>query len=470
MAFTTTSTRSNHGIFTIEDTGSPQDALATHIAGLGQIGRLDFERCAVAGEVIFAVEGDLAPVSQEDEEARIWTLAYALAKLGTPTEAAEFTRCLNAICEDGDALSRQAAARHYYNEIEARGVGEILKEMGLLAMHLASLHSTWEVVETEGEEAGDSIAADRRAGWEEEDGRENIQKLFELEVEAIARMTRGRRKSACFVHDEMTDWLNDLEASGADIEELDKAFAQAEAIEQYDEGGAVIVMSSHERTVACGQVDPEITSEDLPERARYLAGELRRAYTSGVETSEIWEEIDAQIKTLYPVSGRRAEGARFYSHANRELQYFIRQCLEALLDDCREDFHMTAMRINSLYRGFYNEIRKAIDTRAISGTMKQAFAARQSGGLSVKHLIALKTAAQLQRERLQSAPLTMQARALIREIEQATEARTRFFSWAFYGTNQPANPIHSLSGQEASAVWQALKTRKEIFVNRRMSA
>jgi hypothetical protein len=185
---------------------------------------------------------------------------------------------------------------------------------------------------------------------------------------------------------------------------------------------------------------------------------------------EIHEEIDAQIKALFPASGRTADGLRFYSHANRELQHFTQQCLEALLDDCRQDFHMTAMRTSSLYRSFYSEIRKAVDTKAIGGTMKRAYETRQSGSLSVKHLVALKTAAQLQRERLQSAPLSMQARSLIREIEGASEAKLRFFSWAFYGTNQPNNLIHSLSGQEVTAVWQGLKTRKESFAKRRRAA
>src|SRR5262249_42739487 len=49
-------------------TGSPHDSLMAHIAGLGPVARLDFERCAVAGEVIYAIEGDSAPVSQQAGE------------------------------------------------------------------------------------------------------------------------------------------------------------------------------------------------------------------------------------------------------------------------------------------------------------------------------------------------------------------------------------------------------------------
>jgi hypothetical protein len=44
--------------------------MSEHIACLG-LARLDFERCAVAGEVIYTLEGDSTPTSQQDEEERI---------------------------------------------------------------------------------------------------------------------------------------------------------------------------------------------------------------------------------------------------------------------------------------------------------------------------------------------------------------------------------------------------------------
>ncbi|MGH9847729.1 MAG: hypothetical protein ACREEM_54260, partial [Blastocatellia bacterium] len=266
MTFTMYTKRSNRNIFIPRDTGSPHDGLMAHLSSLGQIARLDFERCAVAGEVIYAIEGDTLPVSQQDEEARIGSLAYALKKVGNAEDAAEFVRCLNAICEEGDARYRQAAASHYYSEIAVRGAGEVLKEMALIAMQLASLHPVAEETETE-VEIGYAAS--------EEDRFTQPQTLFDREVEAITRLVRGRRKSASFIHDEITDWLNDLEAGGASVEEMDTAFAHAEAMEQYDEGGAVIVMSSHERTIACGRIDPELAAEDLPERAQYLVAELR---------------------------------------------------------------------------------------------------------------------------------------------------------------------------------------------------
>src|SRR5215813_226613 len=132
----TTNTRSNRYIFIPPDSGSPRNGLFTHISRLGQIARLDFERFNLAGDVIFKVEGDAFPTSQEDEEARIASLAYAIKKLGNETDAAEFIRLLNSICDDGDARSRQTTASYYYREMAELSVNLVLKEMALLAMQL----------------------------------------------------------------------------------------------------------------------------------------------------------------------------------------------------------------------------------------------------------------------------------------------------------------------------------------------
>ncbi|MGH9843543.1 MAG: hypothetical protein ACREEM_32800 [Blastocatellia bacterium] len=452
MTFTSNTNRSNRSIFIHHDNGSPHNVLMAHISGLGQIARLDFERCAVAGEVIFAIEGDALPVSQQDEEARVGTLAYALKKLGNAEDAAEFVRCLNAICEEGDARYRQMAASHYFNEIAGHGTREVLKEMALLAMQLASLHPVLEAARTEFESAN---AADHS------DHSFPRKSFFDQEVEAIERMLRGRRKSACFVHDEMTEWVNDLEAGGASIEELDDALAYVDALEQYDEGGAIITMSSHDRTVACGRIDPELTREDLPERAQYLAAELRRAYVNGVRLEEMWDDLNAQIEVLFPVAGRTESHGRFYSHANRELQSFCREVLEAVLAECQSDFHLSALRNNQAYREFHRAIRGATDTKVVGEAMKQAFAARTTGKLPLKHFTALKTAATLQRERLQAQPLSATASQLLNEVRTASSAKLRYLSWAFYGSNQLSHPVHTISTQERSALWGALNARRQ---------
>jgi hypothetical protein len=143
--------RSNHSIFFLQQNfGSPFNDTAEHITGLG-LARIDFERCAVAGEVIYSVEGDSTLTSQQDEESRIATLAHALKKLGDPEDAAEFMRRLNAICEKGDARYRQVAASYYDGEIAERGAVPALKEMTPIAMYLASLNPVAEEVEGDSE-------------------------------------------------------------------------------------------------------------------------------------------------------------------------------------------------------------------------------------------------------------------------------------------------------------------------------
>jgi hypothetical protein len=424
--------RSNHSIFNPQNYGSPFNDTAEHISGLG-LARIDFERCAVAGEVIYSVEGDSIPISQQDEESRIATLAHAVKKLGNPEDAAEFMRCLNAICEEGDARYRQVVASYYYGEIAEHGAGTVLKEMALIAMHLASLNPVIEEVESDSE----IVYALR--------GESKLRSLFDLEVAAINRMIRGRRKSAGLVHDECTEWLNDLEANGATVDELDDAFAHVEALDQYDEGGAIVRMSAHESTFACGRVDHEFTVDDLPEQARFLAGDLIRAYASGVDIEVIWDDVNAHLDAFFPVKGRTAEGARFFSRANLELQRLTRDALEGILEACFGDYHSTAMRNNRSYRRFYARIRRATDTRSIGELMKQAYGARQDGNLSVKHFIALNTAADNQRERLLSAPLSATAYKLIDEIVAASEKKLGYLGWAMYGDNNPSHPIHKLN-------------------------
>ena len=449
--------RSNHSIFLPQNYGSPFNDMAEHISGLG-LARIDFERCAVAGDVIYSVEGDSTPTSQQDEESRIATLAHALKKLGNPEDAAEFMRCLNEICDGGDARYRQVAASYYYGEIAGRGAGPVLKEMALIAMHLASLHPVTEELESDSEIAYALCEGSKP------------QSLFDLEVAAVNRMIHGRRKSAGFVHDEWTEWLNDLEANGATVDELDDAFAHVEALDQYDEGGAIVRMSAHERTFACGRADHEFTADDLPEHARFLAGDLLRTYTSGVEIEEIWDEVSAHLNALFPVTGRTAEGSRFFSQANLELQRLTRDALEGILEDCFGNFHLTAIRNNRSYRRFYTRIRRATDAMAIGELMKQAYEARQKGEISVKHFIALNTAAENQRERLLSGPLSATAYKLIDEIVAASEKKLGYLGWAMYGDNDPSHLIHTLSSCEQTRIWEVMTARKAAILLPRLYA
>ncbi|MEP7343533.1 MAG: hypothetical protein ABI977_37785, partial [Acidobacteriota bacterium] len=236
--------RSNRSIFIPQNSASPKDGLFAHISGLGQLARLDFERFNVAGEVIFKVEGDAAPTAQQDEEARIGSLAYALKKLGNEVDAAEFIRCLNVICEGGDARYRQTAASHYFRDIVERGVGLVLKDMALLAMQLEQLaNPIGVIVEEDVVDTGYAIdTCDSKTILAEraEKRIENRRSLFDQEVEAFRRLVSGHRKCSRLTQDGLNDWINELEDDGATVEELDAAFEALEAMDQYDENGAII--------------------------------------------------------------------------------------------------------------------------------------------------------------------------------------------------------------------------------------
>jgi hypothetical protein len=423
-------------------------------------------------------------------------------------------RCLNEISKEGDARYRQVVASYYYGEIAERGLGVVLKEMALIAMHLASLNPVTEEIESDVEivYAPQEVSKPRPVfdrdvarGWadgfgDQKDNGASLKEykkasahrlLFDLEVPTVKRMICGRRKSARFVHDEMTEWLNDLESNGASIEELDDAFAHVEALDQYDEGGAIIRMSAHERAVTCGRIDPEYSAEDLPECAQYLAIKLRHDYAAGVAIEKIWEEINTEIELIFPVSvtldlpkdcfpsnlttGRAQRiviyrQPKFISHANRELQQFTRQALEAILVEYEQDFHLTALRNNRSYRKYYARIRRATDIKRIGELMMRAYEARQKGQMSVKQFIALNTAVDNQRERLLSGPLSATAYKLIEEIVKASEKKLRYLAWAMYGDNQPFHPIHTLDPQEQTRIWEVMTAAKAAILLPRLYA
>ena len=120
-----------------------------------------------------------------------------------------------------------------------------------------------------------------------------------------------------------------------------------------------------------------------------------------------------------------------------------------------------ALGASRAYREFHKAIRRTTDTRTVGGLMKRAYEARMSGGLPLKHFTALNTAASLQRERLQSARLSVTAMGLLKEVNTASRSKLRFLSWACYGNNQPNHPIHIIPSQEASRIWDAIRARKE---------
>jgi hypothetical protein len=90
-------------------------------------------------------------------------------------------------------------------------------------------------------------------------------------------------------------------------------------------------------------------------------------------------------------------------------------------------------------------VQGAFEGAPVDSPRRENAGSSQNGEISVKHFIALNTAADNQRERLMSAPLSATAYKLIEEIVTASEKRLGYLAWAMYGDNQPSHPIHTLS-------------------------
>ena len=240
-------------------------------------------------------------------EVKIAAPEYATRKLGNGEDAAEFIRCLRLIAgQDASALYLQQLASHYYAEANRRPVGDVLKEMGLLALEMSAVTATSEqlelgdgetesVSETDGIDRfdEDSFAllplSERRTRWMEyaarvlgEHERDESASLFTDEIRSQTRLVY-RRSGQTFAYDEFAEHLSDVSAGTDDDDEFGAYLDSFERVhEQYDEGFAVSLhMTDGERKIACGDLNDDVDTDSLPECARYLANKLQRLYTSG---------------------------------------------------------------------------------------------------------------------------------------------------------------------------------------------
>src|SRR5947209_7174772 len=136
---------------------------------------------------------------------------------------------------------------------------------------------------------------------------------------------------------------------------------------------------------------------------------------------------------------------------------YVVSVLEKLLGQMKNDFHLRGQRANPLYKEFHRTIRTARDTAVVAATIKEAFAAKEEGRISLALFTALNTASKLQRWALESEPLSRVALHLVNEIKTASRQKLMFLRWAMYGNNKPDHAIHTLTRQEKSRVWEELK-------------
>ena len=140
-----------------------------------------------------------------------------------------------------------------------------------------------------------------------------------------------------------------------------------------------------------------------------------------------------------------------------ETRSYVVSVLEKLLAQMKGDFHLRGQRANPLYREFHRRIRTARDTALVAAAIKEAFAAKEEGRVSLSLFTALNTASKLQRWALESKPLSKAAVRLVAEIRSASRSKLMFLRWAMYGANKPDHAVHALTRQEKARVWEELK-------------
>ncbi|MDQ3687767.1 MAG: hypothetical protein M3430_19500 [Acidobacteriota bacterium] len=257
-------------------------------------------------------------------EVKIAAPEYAARKLGNGEDAAEFVRSLRLIAgQDASALYLQQLASHFYAEVTRLPVGQVLKEMGLLALEMSAVTATSEQLEfgddeyeryAEADETDrfgeDAFAqlplSERRTRWMEYaarvlggNERDERASLFTDEIRAQARLVY-RKSGQTFAYDEFAEHLSDVSAGTDDDAEFGAYLDSFERVqEQYDEGFAVSLhMTDGERKIACGDLDDDVDANNLPECARHLADELQRLYTSGFPLSDRGEQPGIEGVTL----------------------------------------------------------------------------------------------------------------------------------------------------------------------------
>lgn len=229
-------------------------------------------------------------------------------------------------------------------------------------------------------------------------------------------------------------------------------------------------------------------AERNPAALRYLPVQPGPASTfsaAPLSDGEINEWMDAATSLIYDRRVKRTARAGYVTtggpDANRfgrpsmytvpytimvnpdaETRSYVVSVLEKLLAQMKGDFHLRGQRANPLYREFHRRIRTAQDTALAAAAIKEAFAAKEEGRISLSLFTALNTASKLQRWALESKPLSQAALRLVAEIKCASRSKLMFLRWAMYGTNKPDHAVHALTRQERARVWEELKAATQL--------
>ncbi|MGH9947581.1 MAG: hypothetical protein ACRD6X_10295 [Pyrinomonadaceae bacterium] len=484
--------------FSPTNTGSPMQDWCAHLAN-NPLRRMELEEFAILGDVVVRIADELEP--EPIDRVRIMTLEYAVRVLDSEEDGREFVRCVKAIASpDAGQFEYEQIAAYYYGEIRKRGVGDVLKEMGLLGMQLEAVTATNADREIDFEEfsRGEqklNVAEQRRV----KEVARNRKPLpartpnFDDEMKAVLKRV-GRQKVSRMITDDFAAFY--LEDGDKSLEELDRDFLTFDNLEQYDENGIVgLTMNGGQRSVVVFDLDCEVDPSCLPDEAVHLASALGRLFVghsmggntvqngrcmiAGRELAmpsthpftdrEFEEWLSLVLDQIYDRKTVRSTRRLFAFGKGSAIDLAIDQevnpdyeemqysaaVLRLLWQRQYSDFHLRSLR-HERYQELYLAIRGTSDTADVAGLKKEAYAEfKERNKLSLKEFTALNTVAKSQEVRLRDRVSPI-ARQWLRKVENAAAGQLRFLKFALY--NDPE--ANSLTRQEKQRLWDMVRTRE----------
>lgn len=490
--------------------GSPMQDWCAHL-GNNPMRRMELEEFAILGGVVVRIADEIEPEALD--RVRIMSLEYAVKVLGDEEDGREFVRCVKAIVSpDAGQFEYEQIAAYYYGEIRRRGIGEVLKEMGLLGMQLEAVTATNSDREISFEEfdRGEqklSVADQRRV----KEAAKNRKLLpagypnFEDEMKAVLNRV-GRQKVSRMIYDDLAAFY--LEDGDKSIEELDRDFLTFDNLEQYDENGIVgLTMNGGQRSVVVFDVECEIDDSCLPGAARHLANDLGRlfightlggnAVRSGRRMMiEAWAErtgfavpaaswsnpsqqpfsdqdfeewLSLSLDRIYCEKAVRSARRLFTFGKGDAVEFVTEQEVNPDFEEMQyaasvlrllwrrqySDFHLRSLR-HEAYQELYLSIRNTTDTADVANLKKQAYAEfKEANRLSLKEFTALNTVAKSQEVRLRDR-FSSGARQWLRKIEKATIGGLRYLKFSLYNDAE----AKALTRQEKQRLWDAVRMRE----------
>lgn len=497
-------------VFRPVDMGSPQQDWARHLAD-NPLHRRELEEFAVLGDTVVRFADGVEP--EPIEKVKLLSLSFAVNALGDETDAMEFVRCVKAIASpDAGQFELEQIAAHYLREIRRRGsVSEVLKEMGMLGLHLRSVTSL--IAEREIEcferDASDELkltVADQRRAREIARAQPSLpdpSPNFDEELSFIEKKIRRSSATRLGTNDFADFYLSD---DGKSIDELDADYAAYSRLEQYDENGLIggASLDDGRRVVVMFDFPAEIDASYLPESARpLLAGEMLQLFVGhklgGVAAAcarremladkfipvvdpgclkdserpfsdaEFEEWLGMKLDALYPrrtlrtvrrlavdMQGRsfEFESAVEVNPEFEEMSYVAAVC-RRIWANFRADFHLRSLR-REVYQETHRAIRATTDTADLAQVKKRAYSLfKEEGALTLKEFTALNTAARSQEARLSSVVSRLAAQTLS-DIGKASANRLRFLKFHLYNDAR----IAALTRQEKQRLWDAVRARE----------